>query len=198
MKHFDNAIVITGTIGSGKSSVAKILKEFGFIVIDADKITHKLLDKNYKKIANIFGTDFVSNRRVRRKKLGALVFSNPNKLKILENFLYPKIKQKIIEIANKFIKKKLFFIDIPLYFEKGNFKNIFKRVLVVYTPNELILKRLIKRDNLNEEEAKKRIDLQIDIEEKIKLATYVIKNTTHHKKLQEEVENFLKDIDANF
>lgn len=194
MKYFENAIVITGTIASGKTSVGKILKNLGYIVIDADKITHKILDENYKKIARIFGNEFIIDRKVDRKKLGALVFYTPSKLKILENFLYPKIKQEIIRLSEKLRHKKLFFVDIPLYYEKGNFKDIFKKVLVVYSTNEDILQRLIKRDNLSKDEAINRINLQLDIEIKAKMADFVIKNDTNYEELQNKVDKFLKSL----
>ena len=84
-------------------------------------------------------------------------------------------------------------MDIPLYFETENY-NEFKNVVVVYTPYEIQLQRLIQRNNLSQEEAKKLINLQLPIEEKKQKATFVIDNSKNLKHLQKEVDEFVKSL----
>ena len=189
--NFKYAIALTGGIATGKSTVSNLFMLHGFLTIDADKITHKLLDQNYLKIADIFGKSYVENGKVIRKKLGALVFNDINEKKKLEDFLHPLIKEEIIKEALLFEKQeKPYLIDIPLFFENKNY-NI-KNSIVVYTPKNLQIKRLMHRDNCSEDEAIMRIDNQMDIEEKKALATFIIDNSKDLKNLQSEVERVKK------
>lgn len=190
---FKHAIALTGGIATGKSTVCNLLKLHGFLTIDADKIAHKLLDENSVKIASMFGEEYVENGKVLRKKLGKIIFSNEeNKLK-LEALLHPLIKDKIYEESKVFeSQEKPYFIDIPLFFEKMHYP--IAKSLVVYTPEELQVQRLMQRDGINEEEAKLKISNQMSIEKKKELANLVIDNSSNLKSLQKEVERIIKEI----
>lgn len=188
---FQYAIALTGGIATGKSTVASLFRLHGFLTIDADKITHKLLDIHYKDIENIFGKEYIENQKVLRKKLGNLIFNDEIQKKRLEEFIHPLIKEEIIKESALFEKqKKPYLIDIPLFFEKQNYD--IKKSIVVYLPKEIQVQRLIKRDNCTEEEAKIRINNQMDIEEKKALATYIIDNSSDLPHLQNEVERVKK------
>ncbi len=191
--NFKYAIALTGGIATGKSTVASLFMLHGFLTIDADKITHKLLDENYQNIADIFGDDYVEDKKVIRKKLGNLIFNDKEQKKKLENFLHPLIKENIIEEAKLFEeKKKPYLIDIPLFFENKNYD--IKNSVVVYTPKDLQVKRLVLRDNCTQEEALLRINNQMNIEEKKQLSTYICDNTKDLKNLQNEVERIKKEL----
>ncbi len=180
-----NAIILTGSIATGKSTVASLLKLYGYSVISADDVAHKILKKHSNEIEKIFGTSD-------RKELGKIVFNDKNKKKELENFVHPKIKENILEKSNELEKYNIpYFLDIPLYFETGNY-NEFKDIVVVYTPYEIQLQRLMQRNNISQDEAKKLINLQLPIEEKKEKATYVIDNSKDLKHLQKEVDEFIK------
>ena len=182
-----NAIILTGSIATGKSTVANLLKLHGYSVISADEVAHTLLEKYSQQIEKMFNT---SNR----KELAKIVFNDKTKKKELENFLHPKIKEVILNEANKLEAYNVpYFLDIPLYFETGNY-NEFKNVVVVYTPYELQLQRLMQRNNISQKEAQKLINLQIPIEEKVKKATYIIDNSKNLKHLQQEVEKFISTL----
>lgn len=190
---FKYAIALTGGIATGKSTVCSLFKLHGFLTIDADKIAHKLLDINSAKIASMFGEEYVQNGKVLRKKLGLIIFSNKENKEKLEKFIHPLIKKEIEKEALIFEREgKPYFIDIPLFYEKMNYP--IKKSLVVYTPKELQIKRLMQRDNIDEEEAKLKIFNQMDIEEKKKLADLVIDNSTNLKNLQKEVERVIGEI----
>ena len=190
---FKNAIALTGGISTGKSTVCNLFKLHGFLTIDADKIAHKLLDENSDKIIEMFGKQYVENGKVLRKELGKIIFSNEdNKLK-LEALLHPLIKEEIIKESKIYEEQnKPYFVDIPLFFEKMHYP--IPKSLVIYTPKELQVQRLMKRDNINEQEAKLKISNQMDIEEKKNLADMVIDNSKDLKHLQNEVEKIIGEI----
>ena len=174
MDEFKNAIVITGGIATGKSEVCKILKNRGFDIIDADEISHEILDNSFKEILKNFGENFVDlkTKKIKRKILGDFVFKNKNKLEILEKILHSKIRFKIYENAKNLEKKnRIYFIDIPLFFEKQNYD--FKRILLIYAPKDLQIQRLKARNSLDFENANLRINSQIDIEKKLNLLNFL-------------------------
>ncbi len=186
--NFEHAIVLTGGIATGKSTVASLFMLHGFLTIDADKIAHKILDLEYKTIEKLFGSQYIENQKVLRKKLGKLIFNNKEEKEKLENFIHPLIKKEIQKEAKVFEEqKKPYLIDIPLFFEKSNYD--IKTSIVVYTPRNIQIQRLTQRDKCTEEEALSRINNQMDIEKKKLLATFVIDNSKDLKNLQKEVEN---------
>ena len=198
MQKFPNAYVITGSIASGKSTVVNLLKERGFSVIDADLIAHEQLEICKREIVSEFGEQILDEAGlIDRKKLGAIVFREPKKLKNLEQILHPKIKAEILSQASQLERLgQVYFVDIPLFFEKKERYTEFKNVAVIYAPKELLLSRLMSRNALNLEDAKARVELQIDIEQKKKMAKFVIDNSNDRENLQLELEKFLKQIGA--
>ena len=185
--NFEYAIALTGGIAMGKSTVLSLFMMYGFLTIDADKITHKLLDDNTDMIKELFGDKYVSDKKVLRKELGYLIFNDKVQKLKLENFLHPLIKQEITKKALNFeTQKKPYLIDIPLFFENKNYD--INKSIVVYTTKDIQLQRLIKRDNYTRNEALARINNQMDIEEKKQKATFVIDNTKDLQNLQKEVE----------
>ena len=198
MQKFPNAYVITGSIASGKSTVVNLLKERGFSVIDADLIAHEQLEICKGEIVREFGEQILDEAgKIERKKLGAIVFRKPKKLKNLEQILHPKIKAEIFFIASQLESLgQVYFVDIPLFFEKKERYAEFKNVAVIYAPKELLLSRLMSRNALNLEDAKARVELQMDIEQKKKMAKFVIDNSGDRENLELELEKFLKQICA--
>ncbi|MEA3433448.1 MAG: dephospho-CoA kinase, partial [Campylobacterota bacterium] len=194
---FEYAVVLTGSIGTGKSTVVDILLGDGFYVIDADKVAHHILDSQHHKIAQEFGTDLIKNDKVDRKALGAIVFADTAKRKMLEALLHPLIYNEIVRQAIEQDKlKKPYIIDIPLFFEGGRYP--IERSIVVYATKEQQLKRLMQRDGYNTEDALNRIETQIDVEEKRKKATYVIDNAGDLKQLQQECARVKEQILGDF
>jgi len=187
------SIVITGGIATGKSTVSKIFKEFGFEVVDADKIAHKELENSKDNIIKVFGECIVHQGKIDRKKLGSIVFADDEKRKKLEEMLHPLIRKEIEkEIKKLEIESKKYILDIPLFFESGMYKA--DKVLVVYAPKQMQLQRIIKRDKLLLVEAKKRIDAQMDIEKKKLKADIVVDNTKDLEHLKNEVKNAIFKI----
>ena len=198
MQKFPNAYVITGSIASGKSMVVNLLKERGFSVIDADVIAHEQLEICKGEIVCEFGEQILGETgKIDRKKLGAIVFCEPKKLKNLELILHPKIKAEILSKALQLESLgQVYFVDIPLFFEKKERYDEFKNVAVIYAPKELLLSRLISRNVLSLNEAKARVELQMDIEQKKKMSKFVVDNSNDRENLELELEKFLKQICA--
>ena len=191
------AIALTGGIATGKSTVASLLALNGMRVIDADTISHEILDASSSWVRETFGEEFVEGTKVNRAKLGALIFSDAPKKKILEDFLHPKIRAEIeIRIVKQDSFKFPYLIDIPLFFEKGSYD--IKESVVVYTPSDIQFERFIKRNGYTKEESLKRINSQMLIEEKKKRATWVIDNSKDLKHLQKECEAFVDIIKAKY
>ncbi|ARQ99889.1 dephospho-CoA kinase [Campylobacter porcelli] len=199
MSEFKNAIVITGVIGSGKSTVVNLLRVYGFSIIDADEIAHKVLDESSSIIASKFGSEFVSDNRVDRKSLGKLIFSDSKAKKELENILHDRIKEQIFSKANKLESSNYpYFIDLPLYFEKSPVYDEFQSVCVVYAPEQICLKRIMLRDGISLNEAKARLNSQISIDEKLRLANFVIDNSSDMKHLNLQIDKFISALKSRY
>jgi len=182
---FHYAVALTGGIATGKSTAIHMFKNLGFEVIDADGVAHQILDEQSDQIASLFGHSMIVDGQVDRKALGRIVFSDPKKKKELELLLHPLIFEEITRLSEELDQQqKIYFVDIPLFFETKRYP--IERVVVVYVPKAMQLKRLMQRDGSSQEEAMKRIDAQMDIEQKRQKATYIIDNTTTLESLQEE------------
>lgn len=189
-----NAIVLTGGIASGKSTTTALMQLFGFRVIDADKIAHKVLDESASLIIENFGKEYIVDGRVDRKRLGSLVFDNKDKRLKLEAIVHPKIREQILKEAKTQEQfNKPYLIDIPLFYERDGAYDI-DRVIVVYTPKEIQLKRLIDREGLSQEEAEARVAAQLPIDSKREKATYIIDNSKNLIHLQQECERVKEEI----
>ena len=194
---FEYAIALTGGIATGKSTVASLMALNGMRVIDADTISHEILDASSSWVKETFGDEYINGSKVNRTKLGSLVFSDDAAKKTLEDFLHPKIRDEIEKRSMKQDSFKFpYLIDIPLFFENGAYD--IKDSVVVYTPKDVQLERFIKRNKYSEEESLKRIASQMPIDEKKERATWVIDNSTKLKHLQQEVEDFVDIIKAKY
>lgn len=187
---FKYAIALSGGIATGKSTVASLMALNGMRVIDADTISHQILDMHFVWVEKTYGKRYVKNSKVDRAKLGEMIFSSPNDKKVLEDYLHPKIRDEIERLSIKQDRLKFpYLIDIPLFFENGAY-NI-KDSVVVYTPSDVQLDRFIKRNNYSKKESLKRIATQMPIDEKKEKATWIIDNSKNLKHLQQEVEDFV-------
>jgi dephospho-CoA kinase len=188
-------IGLTGGIGAGKSQSAKYFAAFGAYCIDADVVSRKLTAPQapaLKEIVKIFGRDILySNGVLNRKKLAKLIFSSKQAKLQVEKILHSRIIERINEIISHKVNQYSIVIDAPLLFEVGLDK-ICDKTVVIWVPYATQLKRLALRDNLNADEIKKRIDSQMHIEEKVKLADFVIDNTGSKKDLKNKINDLYK------
>ena len=195
---FEYAIALTGGIATGKSTVASLLGLSGLRIIDADTISHKILDQNTAWVKAHFGEEFITSRgKVDRPELGKLVFADKVKKEELEKFLHPLIREEIERQSEKQDSFKYpYLIDIPLFFESSAYD--IEDSVVVYTPADVQLERFMKRNGFSEEESKRRIASQMPIDEKKARATWVIDNSLNLKHLQKECADFVDAIKAKY
>ncbi len=168
---------LTGGIGSGKSTVAKIFETLGIPVYYADDAAKELMNTNSevkKAIIKNFGDETYKSNQLDRKYLASIVFNDKNKLAILNSITHPAT----IQDANHWIakqKSRYIIKEAALIFESGSDKHL-DFVIGVQTPLPLRIKHVMKRDNISEEEIMKRINRQMDENEKMNLCRFVIKN----------------------
>lgn len=198
--HFKYGVVLTGGIASGKSSVARILKQKGYEIIDADEVAHRILQESVKQIEEKFGNEIVVDNRVDREKLGRIVFSDAVKRKQLEEILHPKIFDAINHQAKELEQKKqIYFLDIPLFFETGGRERYpVICVVSVYVDKQTQIERLMIRNNMSKEDAIRRVESQIPLEEKIRQSDYVLENQKDFQWLEKEVQKFLVSINTRY
>jgi len=176
-------IGLTGGIASGKSTVSKFLAELGAIIIDGDETAHRLMEPNqpiWEDVVNVFGREVLNaDSTIDRIKLGAIVFNDREKLQVLNQIAHPRI---IAEIQNELQHLRhtqpdsVLVLDIPLLFE-GRMDRLCDQVWVVWVPREIQIERLMDRNWLSREEAIKRIDSQMSLDAKARLADIVIDNS---------------------
>ncbi|WP_058485058.1 dephospho-CoA kinase [Defluviitalea phaphyphila] len=193
-------IGLTGGSGSGKSTVVTILSEMTTVyIIDADKIGHKIILKGnpaYYDIINYFGKKILKeDGEIDRKILGKIVFSDKNDLKKLNEITHYRIKEYIINTIKE-IKKtpslyKYIIIDAALLIETG-LHTLVDEIWVVYARLEDRIKRIMERDNISEEQARRRINSQISWEELKKYANRIIYNEKNKEFLKEQLISILK------
>jgi len=186
-KEFPYAVALSGGIATGKSTLKNLLFLEGFRIIEADLIAHDILNNSNDFISKNFGDEFIEDNKINRKKIGNVIFQNKEKRKLLEKYIHPKIKQEIKTQAKKLeLKEFPYLIDIPLYYETKSYD--LSKVVVVYIDENTQLKRLIQRDGFSEIEARARINSSMPIEEKRKLADYVVDNSGNLKYLQKQCD----------
>lgn len=187
---------LTGSIGTGKSTVSTIFKQQGIAVVDADIGAREVVKPGtigLKKIVSTFGKDILlSDGALDRKKLGELVFSDPSKRKKLDQLLSDLIYKWIIKEKQKYIAEgqKIIVLDIPLLFEAGYEKEVDKIIVVALTEQKQ-LERVMKRDNITRTQAYKKIQAQQSIASKIVRADYVIDNNGTKKNTELQILNWL-------
>jgi dephospho-CoA kinase len=195
-------IGLTGNIGTGKSTVRKIieeLKEEKIKVLDADKIVHKLLEDSEikKKLIEKLGEDILSPEgNISRKKIAEKVFNDRELLKWLENLLHPKVYEEYERVCKKLKEKHgggLCILEASLIFEKGNEKK-FDYIITVYAPYSIALKRSLKSKKISEEDFLKRWRLQLPIEEKVRKAHFVIDNSKDLKHTLEQTLEIIRKL----
>lgn len=201
-------IGLTGNIGSGKSTVARRLESLGAKIIDADQVAREVVQPGTPgllEIVNVFSPGVLDGAgKLDRKKMGSLVFADPQAREKLNEITHPRIKEKINRKINKFKEEnktkpghRVLVIDAPLLIEVGLEHNV-DEIWVVKVERKEQIERLAKRDGLTSKEALRRIAAQLPQEEKIKLATRVIDNSGEKNETIKQVDRHWDDMLAHF
>ncbi|MBM3176133.1 MAG: dephospho-CoA kinase [Chloroflexi bacterium] len=173
---------LTGSIATGKSLVSRYLQELGAYNIDYDLLARDVVEPGlpaWQDIVDYFGEDILQpDRKLDRAKLGKIVFRDKAKRRKLESFIHPRVYAEANKQEKTFVESNAATIvvhEVPLLFEVGRDKAMDKTV-VVYASEENQLKRLMARDGMSKKDARSRIRSQMSVEDKKRLADYVIDN----------------------
>jgi len=196
-------IGLTGGIGSGKSLAAAIFNDLGVTIIDLDTISKNISQKNsigYREIVKKFGSLYLDKLlNIDRKKLQLDVFSNPQCKEKLEGILHPLIYKEFLNCIKKTTGTPYIVVVIPLLFETPTYQEIINESLLIDCPENLQLKRIIERDRITNELAKKIMASQMARNKKIIKASTVIENDGSKDTLQTNIlyyhRNILKKLD---
>lgn len=191
---------LTGGIATGKSTVSNILRHLGCPVIDADRLARRVVEPNrpaWRAIIKQFGTEvLLPDGEINREKLGNIVFNDPSKRRLLNSCTHMAIFRELLwDLLVLFIRgERLVILDAPLLYESGKLVHLTHRVVVVTCTAEVQLQRLMQRNCLTRDEALKRVDAQMPLEEKRRRATYVIDNDGSAEDTKHQVEELHKEL----
>ena len=187
------SVGLTGGIASGKSTAAQLFVQKGASLIDADLVARDVVrpgEEGFQPVVDAFGSDIITPLgELDRVKLGAIVFSHPEKKKLLDTILHPFITNKIFSRIGQLKDQRypgIVMADIPLLFECG-LQQRFDKTVLVYASPEMQQQRLIKRNSITPESAGQRLSAQMAIDDKRQYADYIIENTGALAALDEQV-----------
>ena len=193
---------LTGTIGTGKSTVAKMFADMGAFIIDSDQIAHQVVEPGkpaWQAIKDYFGQDVLNeDQTLNRKRLANEVFNDPNKLQQLNSIVHPEIfKEDLRQVEEKRLIDPggIVIKDIPLLLEVGPevARKLVDIIIVVYCSPEIQLRRLIAR-GMSEEDAGNRIKNQIPVKEKMQFADFVINNNGSLEETRQQVQSIYSQL----
>ena len=172
-------IGLTGSFGTGKTSVASVFRSLGAKVIDADRIAQRLIagrGPEQRRIVAAFGPGILAKgRRIDRRKLAGLVFGNKKALERLNRIVHPGVVREIKARIKTAGKDAVVVIDAPLFIEAG-LLNIADKLVVVSSSKKRQIERCRKKFRIKKEEVLMRIKSQMSLKKKMKLADFVVKN----------------------
>ncbi|NOX45806.1 MAG: dephospho-CoA kinase [Chlorobi bacterium] len=168
---------LTGNIGSGKSTVARIFEVFGAPVYHSDKRAKGFLlfPEVKNKLKNEFGDIVFAKDEIDRKKLANLVFNDKQAIAFLNSVIHPLVRKDFEDWCSRHSEEPYVVQEAAILFESG-FYRFFDKTIVVSCPEEIAVKRVMKRDNATESEVKERMKNQWDQEKKKKLADFIVFN----------------------
>ena len=189
-------IGITGGIASGKSTVTNFLRQKGFQVVDADAVVHQLqnpVGRLYQVLVQHFGQEILlENGELNRPLLASLIFSNPDEREWSKQIQGEIIREELAILRDQSAQtEEIFFMDIPLLFEQ-DYVSWFDETWLVYVDRDVQVERLMKRDQLSEDEAEFRLAAQWPLDKKKDLASHVLDNNGNQDQLLTQVFSLLE------
>lgn len=191
-------IGLTGGIASGKSTASAYIEDKGYPVLDADKFARKATAKggpSYKGIIEAFGKAVLAeNGEIDRKKLGSMIFNDPEQRKVLNNLVHPEVRRMMNEERDRLKQENHVFLDIPLLFE-NQLDDQCDITLTIYVDESIQKARLMERNGLTEPEADNRISSQMPLSTKKDRSDFVMDNSGTRGDLYAQIDEFLNKIE---
>lgn len=190
-------VALTGGIGAGKSLVANFFFTLGAQVIDADQLARRAIERGsdgFDEVVNAFGDEILKDGDIDRRKLGEIVFTDPDKLKILESIVHPRVQHALADVRKSLTDGEILIYEIPLLVET-NAASKFDLVITVEAPLEARIERL-KARGLFRSEIERRIASQASSEARIAIADFVIQNEGTEEELLRKVEDIWEELNA--
>lgn len=191
---------VTGGAGSGKTTVSRIFEQEGAYLIDADQIARELVHPGtpaWRQLVRSFGNEILERSgSINRKKLAEIAFSDPEKRGLLNRILHPRIKREMGKRAKEIGRKDphaIIIFDVPLLVETG-FHHEVDRVVVVTSKEAQQVQRLKKRSGLSEEEAIRILSSQLAMDEKVRVADFVIRNEGSIEKTRRSARRVFREL----
>jgi dephospho-CoA kinase len=192
---------LTGGVGSGKSTVAAMLRELGADVVDADEASHAVYAPGTPGFASVvreFGDEFVRDGQIDRRRLGELVFSDADARQRLNSIVHPLVRDWMAERTSEAAERgaEIVVQDVPLLFENG-LEPLFSAVVLVWVPAEVQVDRLVGGRGFTRERAREVIAAQMPIDQKRPRASHVIDNSGTRELTWAQVEQVWKELSAS-
>jgi len=195
---------LTGGIGTGKSVAAQVFKDLGCYIFYADKEAHRLMEPEkeaWKKIVKHFGESILKkDKTINREKLGEIIFSSPEERRFLDSVVHPLVNQLRIKTIQKVKQEKkhhIFISEAALTIEAG-FVDYFDKIIVVHCEKEIQISRLMKRDRISQQEAKKKIGSQLPLKKKKEYADYLINTSGNVRSTVEQTEKVYRNLFTDY
>jgi dephospho-CoA kinase len=193
---------LTGGLASGKTHVARLLENLGCHVVQADRLGHEVLRRGgeaYDDVLREFGPHILSpDGEVDRKALGKIVFANPARLATLNSLVHPHVfrrQQEFFERVERNDAHGIAVVEAAIMIESGSHKR-YDRLLLTVCPPEMQIRRFMERDGATEEEARRRLERQMPLEEKREFADYVIDTSGTKEETERQVREVLDALKA--
>ena len=190
-------IAITGSIGSGKSEMGRVLKEWGYPVIDTDVLAHEALTKDtsvFKKIVNEYGEEAIGiDGDINRKFLANKIFADPIEKNKVEKWIHPYVWKRMEEEVKNYDKNQLVFVEVPLLFETGS-QTRFDKTVLVLSSQKNALARLMHHRQITKTEAHRRWNAQMSPALKATFADDVIHNDADLETFHKNIENYINKL----
>ena len=186
-------------MGSGKSTVSRIVREQGYAIIDLDELAHRVIEPGqpaYAKIVSRFGEEILDpDKKINRRELGRQVFPDPEARKELEDLTHPEINRLLQEMIQEYQSSgwAVVFLEIPLLYEVG-MDSWVSPVIVVKASEDVCIRRLKEKGEWSEEEIRSRIRSQLDIDEKVRRADFVVDNSGDLENTKNQLVEIIKKI----